>query len=155
MFNITSVKKSGVEERKRDLSSNEMARGIAAKNRELNPDFISGPNRYLANRMIHCPHTHTCETACEVLNRTSQPSPKKKSSILKSAEAKEQFAKFKKCYLDILFILDATSSMQPWIDLAKTNIQGQAVQARKAYEDRQATLRYGVVCYRDICDGKR
>jgi hypothetical protein len=55
-------------------------------------------------------------------------------------------------YADTLFLLDATGSMQPWIDKAVAKIHAIADDAMKVFGDKKAVLRFAAVCYRDIGD---
>ena len=53
--------------------------------------------------------------------------------------------------IDLCFVIDATSSMQPYIDEAKRSLQGIVREFQRRYGDR-AMLRLAVVAYRDLED---
>eukprot|EP00929_Paragymnodinium_shiwhaense_P099437 TRINITY_DN61080_c0_g1_i1.p1 TRINITY_DN61080_c0_g1~~TRINITY_DN61080_c0_g1_i1.p1 ORF type:complete len:356 (+),score=48.57 TRINITY_DN61080_c0_g1_i1:59-1126(+) len=52
--------------------------------------------------------------------------------------------------MDVVFVIDATSSMQPYIDDAKSNVM--AIGTQLALHKSAPVLRFGAVFYRDITD---
>lgn len=74
-----------------------------------------------------------------------------------SHELKLQYAQPGSMTIDICFMLDITGSMRPWLEACKAQLREIAASIAprilKEYPSLDITLRYGMVAYRDVCDG--